>query len=213
MGGVSVFAFQLSGHPWQIDLHMYFFAGAGMSGRLLRLSADRYRHRGGRAPSSGPELHSAGGGFPGGASFGASFFMPSFSGLKRCLDLACPRALAACSRAAAQNAAEAEAAARRRGAHEAERVEAERRCQAGTRRDDARLATDFERKIGHIVEAVAVAASEMQGMSSSMSRSSDETARQTSAAPPASTQARRTSERVARRPNSSRPRSAGSLSR
>jgi methyl-accepting chemotaxis protein len=26
MGGVSVFAFQLSGHPWQIDMHMYFFA-------------------------------------------------------------------------------------------------------------------------------------------------------------------------------------------
>src|SRR6185437_14227764 len=26
MGGVSVFAYQFSGHPWQIDLHMYFFA-------------------------------------------------------------------------------------------------------------------------------------------------------------------------------------------
>jgi methyl-accepting chemotaxis protein len=26
MGGVSVFTFQLSGHPWQIDIHMYFFA-------------------------------------------------------------------------------------------------------------------------------------------------------------------------------------------
>jgi methyl-accepting chemotaxis protein len=26
MGGVSVFTFELSGHPWQIDMHMYFFA-------------------------------------------------------------------------------------------------------------------------------------------------------------------------------------------
>jgi len=26
MGDVSVLVFQLSGHPWQIDLHMYFFA-------------------------------------------------------------------------------------------------------------------------------------------------------------------------------------------
>ena len=26
MGGVSVFIFQLSGHAWQIDMHMYFFA-------------------------------------------------------------------------------------------------------------------------------------------------------------------------------------------
>src|SRR5260370_29528978 len=26
MGGVSVLAFELAGHPWQIDMHMYFFA-------------------------------------------------------------------------------------------------------------------------------------------------------------------------------------------
>jgi len=26
MGGVSVFTYQLAGHPWQIDIHMYFFA-------------------------------------------------------------------------------------------------------------------------------------------------------------------------------------------
>src|SRR6201989_256886 len=26
MGGVSVFAYQLAGHAWQIDMHMYFFA-------------------------------------------------------------------------------------------------------------------------------------------------------------------------------------------
>ena len=26
MGDVSVFAYQLAGHPWQIDMHMYFFA-------------------------------------------------------------------------------------------------------------------------------------------------------------------------------------------
>ena len=26
MGGVSIFAYQLAGHPWQIDMHMYFFA-------------------------------------------------------------------------------------------------------------------------------------------------------------------------------------------
>src|SRR3981189_3485090 len=26
MGGGSGFAFQLGGHPWQIDMHMYFFA-------------------------------------------------------------------------------------------------------------------------------------------------------------------------------------------
>ena len=27
MGDISVFAYQLVGHAWQIDMHMYFFAG------------------------------------------------------------------------------------------------------------------------------------------------------------------------------------------
>src|SRR5882724_8969353 len=26
MGSISVFTFELSGHPWQVDMHMYFFA-------------------------------------------------------------------------------------------------------------------------------------------------------------------------------------------
>lgn len=26
MGGVAIFVYQLSGHPWQPDMHMYFFA-------------------------------------------------------------------------------------------------------------------------------------------------------------------------------------------
>ena len=26
MGGVSTFVYELAGHPWQIDMHMYFFA-------------------------------------------------------------------------------------------------------------------------------------------------------------------------------------------
>ena len=26
MGGVSVFTCQLAGHPWQIDIHLYYFA-------------------------------------------------------------------------------------------------------------------------------------------------------------------------------------------
>src|SRR5437879_7207349 len=26
MGGVSMLVFQVAGHPWQLDMHMYFFA-------------------------------------------------------------------------------------------------------------------------------------------------------------------------------------------
>ena len=70
-----------------------------------------------------------------------------------------------------------------------ERGETEQR--ARLERDAAMrgLAAEFESKIGHIVEAVAVAAREMQGMSSSMSNSSGVAARQTAAAAAASTQA------------------------
>src|SRR5207248_4570319 len=48
------------------------------------------------------------------------------------------------------------------------------------------LAAGFERKVGSIVEAVAVAASEMQGMSASMSESNKETSRQAGAVAAAS---------------------------
>jgi methyl-accepting chemotaxis protein len=57
--------------------------------------------------------------------------------------------------------------------------------------DDARreLAAGFERKVGSIVEAVAITATKMQGLSSTMSGSNAETTRQTAAAATASNQA------------------------
>ena len=71
--------------------------------------------------------------------------------------------------------------------------------QAKQDRDAARreLAVGFERKIGSIVEAVAVAAGEMQGLSASMSNSNAETTRQTAEAAAASTQASANVETVA----------------
>ncbi len=70
---------------------------------------------------------------------------------------------------AAQKTAEAEAASAAEARANAERVETEQRSKLERDAAMRELAADFERKIGHIVEAVAVAASEMQGMSSSMS--------------------------------------------
>ena len=98
---------------------------------------------------------------------------------------------------AAEKTAEAEAASAAEARANADRSEAERK--AKQERDAARreLAAGFERKIGSIVEAVAVAAGEMQGLSSSMSASNTETARQTAAAAAASTQASANVETVA----------------
>ena len=63
--------------------------------------------------------------------------------------------------------------------------------QAKRDRDAARreLAAGFERKVGGIVDAVAVAAREMQGLSSSMSASNAETSQQTANVAAASAQA------------------------
>ena len=126
------------GIAWQIDMHMYFFAGAGLSGRLLRLSADPCRHGRGRAASSGAELHAAGGGLSRRRRLWprrAACRDPADRG--RRLDLACADALAPVRDRRAEdggsrsaNAAEARA--------NAERTEAEQRCQAGTRRGEAR---------------------------------------------------------------------------
>jgi methyl-accepting chemotaxis protein len=89
---------------------------------------------------------------------------------------------------AALKTAEAEAASAAEACANAGRMKVE---QAKRDRDDARreLAAGFERKIAGVVEAVTLAASEMQGLSSSMNSSNAETMQQTAAAANASTQA------------------------
>ena len=98
---------------------------------------------------------------------------------------------------AAQKTAEAEAAGAAQARANNERIEIELHSKQD--RDAARreLASGFERTVGSIVEAVAVAAHDMQGLSTSMSSSNAETARQTAAAATASTQASANVETVA----------------
>src|SRR5262249_30219974 len=98
---------------------------------------------------------------------------------------------------AAFKTSEAEGAIAAEARANGERSEAERNAKRD--RDAARreLAAGFERTVGSIVEVVAVAAGEMQGLSQSMSASNAETARQTTAAVAASTQASTNVETVA----------------
>ena len=189
MGGVSMFTFQMSGHPWQIDMHMYFFAALA----CLVAYCD---YRPIVAGTVAVALHYLvlnfilpAAVFPGGADFGRVVLHAGILVLEASVLLWVAHQLACLFMITAQKTAEAEAATAAEARGNAERSEAERR--ARLERDTAmrELATEFESKIGHIVEAVAVAAREMQGMSSSMSNSSGEAARQTAAAAAASTQA------------------------
>ena len=197
MGGVSIFTFQLSGHPWQIDMHMYFFAALA----CLVAYCD---YRPILAGTVAVALHHLALNFiipaaifPGGSDFGRVVLHAGILVLEAGVLIWVAHQLARLFMATAQKTAEAEAANAAEVRANLERGEAEQR--ARLERDAAMrgLAAAFESKIGHIVEAVAVAAREMQGMSSSMGDSSGEAARQTAAAAAASNQAARNVETVA----------------
>src|ERR1700759_4731475 len=197
MGGVSVFTFQLAGKPWQIDMHMYFFAALA----CLVAYCD---YRPILAGTVAVAVHHLllnfiipAAIFPGGADFGRVVLHAGILLLEAGVLIWVAHELAGLFMTTAQKTAEAEAAHSASSLATAERTEAEAR--AKRERDAARptLATEFESKVGRIVEAVAVAAREMQGMSSSMSNSSEQAARQTAAAAAASIQASMNVETVA----------------
>jgi methyl-accepting chemotaxis protein len=189
MGGVAVFTYQLSGHPWQIDTHMYYFASLA----CLVAYCD---YRPIAVGTVAVALHHLALNFivpaaifPGGGELGRvvlhAVILVMEAGVLVWLALQLERLFAITE----QKTEEASAAIAAEARANVERAEAERRTKLEADAALRALAADFEQKIGHIVQAVSVAATEMQGMSSSMSRSSEETARQTAAAATASTQA------------------------
>jgi len=197
MGGVSVFAYQLAGHAWQIDMHMYFFAALAW----LVAYCD---YRAILAGTVAVALHhlvlnflAPAAIYPGGADFGRvvlhAVILIMEAGVLSWLSLK----LSHLFEATAQKTAEAEAAGAAEARANHERMEVESRAKQD--RDAARqeLASGFERKVGSIVEAVAIAATKMQGLSSTMSASSAETTSKTAAAAKASDQASTNVETVA----------------
>ena len=197
MGGVSVFAFQLSGHPWQVDVHMYFFAALA----CLVAYCD---YRPILAGTIAVALHHLvlnfvlpAAVYPGGGDLGRVALHAVILGIEAGVLIWLAHQLSLLFETAAQKTAEAEAASAAEARAFAGRTEAEHL--AKQERDAARreLAVGFERKVGHIVEAVAVAASAIQGLSSTMSGANEATTRQTAAAASASTQASSNVETVA----------------
>ena len=189
MGGVAVFTSQLSGHPWQIDTHMYFFAALA----CLVAYCD---YRPIAAGTIAVALHHLilnfvvpATIFPGGTDLGRVVLHAVILIMEAGVLIWLAFQLEQLFATTAQKTAEAEAASAAEARANLERSEGEHRVKLEADAAMRSVAEDFERKIGRIVKAVAVAASEMQGMSSSMSGSSEETARQTAAAASASTQA------------------------
>jgi methyl-accepting chemotaxis protein len=197
MGGVSVLTYQFAGNPWQVDMHMYFFAALAC---LVAYCDYRIILAGTVAVA----LHHLllnfilpAAIFPGGTDFARVVLHAVVLLLEAGVLMWVAHELANLFVTTAQKTVEAEAAHDASNRANNARVEAEQRGKQ--ERDAARreLAAEFQSKVGRIVEAVAVAAREMQEMSSSMSSSSSQAARQTAAAAAASTQASASVETVA----------------
>jgi methyl-accepting chemotaxis protein len=189
MGGVSVFTYQLAGHAWQIDMHMYFFAALA----CLVAYCD---YRPIVAGTVAVALHHLALNFilpsaifPGGTDFGRVVLHAVILVMEAAVLIWLAHKLANLFETAAQKTAEVEAAGAAKARTNAERLEAEQH--AKQERDGARheLATGFERTVGHIVETVTVAAHEIQQLSTSISSNNQATTEQTTAAAAASMRA------------------------
>ena len=197
MGDVSVFTYQLAGHPWQIDMHMYFFASLA----CLVAYCD---YRPILAATVAVALHHLTLNFllpaaiyPGGADFGRVVLHAVILVLEAAVLAGLAHKLAQLFETASLKTAQAETAMAAEARANTERLESEQ--QAKRERDGARLelASGFERTVGHIVESVTVAAQEIQELSASISGSNQATSEQANAAAAASTQASTNVETVA----------------
>ena len=197
MSEVSMLVYQFTGHPWQIDLHMYFFATLA----CLMAYCD---YRPIIVGTVAVALHHLllnfilpAALYPGGADLGRVVLHAVILLTEAGILIALAHKLAQLFETAARKTAEAEAAVQAEAHANSERSASER--QAKHKHDTARreLAMGFERKVGTIVESVAVAAAEMQQLLTSMSSGNAETARQSATVAAASTQASSNVERVA----------------
>jgi methyl-accepting chemotaxis protein len=189
MGDVSVITFLFAGHPWQIDTHMYFFAA-------LACLVSYCDYRPILAGTVAVALHHLvlnfilpAAVYPGGADLGRVVLHAVILLVEAGVLIWLADKLSHLFETAARKTAEAEAASAAEMRANAERTEAGQH--ARQERDTAMrdLASGFERKIFHIVEAVAVAANEIHGLSASISSNGQATTRQTAAAADASTRA------------------------
>jgi len=178
MSDVSVLVFQMTGHPWQIDLHMYFFAALAFLAAycdfrpiLVGAVAVALHHL-----TINFLIPSAV--FPGGSDlfrvvlhaviliFEAGLLIWLAHQLSQLFDATAEKTTLLESAQDAERKANAELSAQEH--------------QAKQQRDAARreLAANFERSIGQIVDSVSVAAREVHGTSQSMSSIASDATRQ-----------------------------------
>ncbi len=180
MGVVAVLVYEMSGHGWQADMHMYFFA-------VLAMLVCYCDYRAILAGTVATALHHLALNFllpaalyPGGSSLGRVVVHAVILLLEAGILMWLAHTLARLMSTAAEQLAEIQSARAAEHAANNQRAEAERDAKARTATLAGELASAFEAKIGGIVEQVAAAAQEMQNTASSMTRTADDAAQRAS---------------------------------
>ena len=169
MGMVALAVLEMAGHPWQIDMHMYFFAT--LAGLVVYCDAGAIL-----AGAVAVAVHHLALNFllpaaiyPGGADFGRvvlhAVILVSEAGVLMWLADALARLIAR----SARQMAEIEAARAAENAAVAARQAAEREVQAAAAAQLRRLADGFEERVGRLVHDVRTASTEMHATSAAMS--------------------------------------------
>ena len=188
MGGVSMIVYQMSGHPWQADMHMYFFT-------TLAFLAAYCDYRPILLAAVAVSLHHLTLNFlfpaalyPGNSDLGRVMIHAVVLVVEAGILIWVALELSAMFATMAEKTDEAEAAKAEQQKTSADLLESNRKAKQD--RDAARreLATRFEQSVGGIVEAIAVAAHEMQSTSTAMNATAEEAARQSTAVSSASNQ-------------------------
>src|SRR6478609_4006192 len=158
MSGVSMFTYQFEGHPWQIDMHMYFFAA-------LACTVAYCDFRPIVAATVAVALHHIALNFllpaaiyPGGSDFGRVVLHAVILLIEAGVLVWLSLTLSQMFGTTAAKTAEAQAAMAAEARANSERSEIEQRAKHERETAKLRLANGFEQSVGNIVEAVAVAA-------------------------------------------------------
>jgi len=189
MGGVALFTFELNGHPWQSDMHMYFFSVLAC---LVAYCDYRPILFGALAVSVHHLILNfllPAAIYPGGSDLGRAFFHAIVLIIEASVLCWLSVKLSQLLNDAELKTEEAKAA------NEAERLASQERANVEVKAKHDRelirreLADEFKEQIARIVDSVALSAEELQTLSLSMDRSNSETAQKVGAAASASAQA------------------------
>ena len=197
MSDVAVLLFQMAGHPWQPDIHMYFFVLLAATVAYCDIVAIAVATVAVAVHHIALNFLLPAAVYPGGADFGRALMHGAILSLEAGVLSWVVMQLWRLFDATEQKTKEAEAALLAAQTANAERNALEKKTSTQREATMHSLAVAFEREVGGIVKDVATAATDMRATTETMSRGTAQTTQQVSAASSASSQAAQNTAAVA----------------